>query len=311
MHLNEIDNKVNAQKVAQLLKENFGLVLNVKTLSIAKADKLLEAVRGKIHAIKHSSQYHVAEKSPRFMSMIMLEQTLSKWKNEKLAEAKPKKGVNPFAKKDDEKAEKKGDKKDAKKDEKPKKGVNPFAKKDAKAVKEGRAPVTETIVRAKYLMMEGEVESAEAILAGQDLVDRFQKMLEDLSKMQNEELPPLGSTIRDNLSAEQSTAFIGSATEAISAALEAVRTARETLDVAVRTMAGEQVDTGMDAGMDAGLDAGSAAGDEFGVEAPPVPGGADAGLDADLGAEGGDAFGATPPAIGGDEPLGRGRREEA
>lgn len=262
MHLNDLGNRVSSQKIANLLKEYFGLSLNTKKLTSKKVDSLLESVSTKIRNIKHSPTYHVAEKDPKFLGMLMLEQTLLAWKKEHLVENK--------------------------KVAKPKKVA---AKKPA-IVKENYT-INETIVRAKYLLAEGEVESAEAILAGQDLVDRLQKMLEDLSKMQNEEMPPLGSTIRDNLGAEQSTAFVEAANSAISAALEAVRSSRESLDVAVRKMAGEQVES-PEGGVDTSFD--------LDTEAPEAP-------DVDLGDEEDDDFGATPPAIGGEEPLGRERRE--
>ena len=49
------------------------------------------------------------------------------------------------------------------------------------------------------VLLEGELETAEAVLAAKDMVDSVQKMLEDASKMMNEQLPPLIDVIRDQV----------------------------------------------------------------------------------------------------------------
>jgi formylmethanofuran dehydrogenase subunit D len=313
MNLTEMTKKVNAQKIAKMLKENFNYSLDVKALTPAKASKLLETVQSKIKTIRNSSNYHTAEKNPNYMKLVVLERALSQWQKEQVVEAKKdgdfvvyaekngrKRKVSSFQRKDLADAFVKHHSDETKNPQfkGQKLSIVNSAYKKTEEKKSAKTPakkkVSETVIRAKFLLAEGEVDQAQAILAGQDLVDRFQKMLEDLSKMQNEELPPLASTIRDNISAEQSDAFIQSANEIIGGVLENVRTAREQLDVAVRTLAGEQVAAPM--GDMGSPDMGSAAANMFGDE------------EADI--DTGDEFGATPPAIGGEEPLGRGRRDE-
>lgn len=157
-------------------------------------------------------------------------------------------------------------------------------------VKEG---LSAWISQQDSVLTEGELESAEAILAAKSMVDSVQDMLEDASKMLNEQLPPLLDSIRDQLGSEQAESYKGATTTALQGLIDSLGQAREALDNGARGLAGEQVapDTMALGGdeTDLGLDA----------ELPPET--------SDLDAEG-DGFDATDAAAGGDEALGRERR---
>ena len=56
------------------------------------------------------------------------------------------------------------------------------------------------------VLKEGEMESAELVLASKDMVDRIQSMLEDVSEMQAEDLLPLTDQIRDEMGNEKAEA---------------------------------------------------------------------------------------------------------
>jgi hypothetical protein len=102
-------------------------------------------------------------------------------------------------------------------------------------VKEG----LEKWLESQYIT-EGEVESAQTILAAKDFVDRLQSMIEDAGQMLNEDLPPLGDSIRDQLGIEQGDRFVGAVTGALNSLLEATKAAREQVDSATRVLAGEE-----------------------------------------------------------------------
>lgn len=148
-------------------------------------------------------------------------------------------------------------------------------------------------------LLEDELQQAEVILASKDLVDRMQKMIEDISKMVNEELPPLGDSIRNQISSEKAEGFVSAATDALNGVLEQVRQARATLDSQTRGLAGE--DTGMDMGgddMGAGAEMGGGLGGEDDMDVDGM-GGAD--ID-------GDGFEGLPAAVGGKNKIGRSLR---
>jgi len=143
---------------------------------------------------------------------------------------------------------------------------------------------------------ESEMGKSEAILAAKDMVDSIQDMIEDVSKMQNEQMPALIDTIRDQIGSEQADAFKGAVGSVLSNILQQLTGAREQTDNAARNLAGEgSPDMGM-GGMDAGGDMGA-----------PMPGAAP-GMGPESEMDMGDEFAATDAAAGGEVDLGREKR---
>ena len=139
-------------------------------------------------------------------------------------------------------------------------------------------------------LVEGEVGNAEVLLAAKNMVDSIQDAIEKVGKMQNEQLPELLDSIRDQVGAEQAEGFKNAVGTTLETLMQNLQTAREGVDGGVRILTGEQVDNPMAmpgddlSGGDAGL--------------PPAPG-------SDLDQDETDGFGATDAATGGAEELGR------
>jgi rubrerythrin len=149
-------------------------------------------------------------------------------------------------------------------------------------------------------LFESEMGRSEAVLAAKDIVDSIQDMLEKISKVQNEQVPALIDTIRDQIGSEQAEQFKSAISPTLTELYTALSTARESSDTAVRVLSGEQVaDTAMSMG-----------GDDLGAEPGADLGAApESDLDSDLGAPPeADGFDATDAAVGGEEELGRERR---
>lgn len=147
---------------------------------------------------------------------------------------------------------------------------------------------------------ESEMAKSQAILAAKDMVDSIQDMLEKISKMQNEQLPALLDTIRDQISTEQAEAYKGAVSPLLQNLAQTLQQGRETADGAARALAGEQTDQDMGMGAAPGMD--GAAGPDLG----PGMGGETSDLDM-----GGDEFGATDASAGGNAELGREMRGES
>ena len=142
------------------------------------------------------------------------------------------------------------------------------------------------------LINESEMAKSEAILAAKDMVDSIQDMLEKIGKMQNEQLPALLDTIRDQIGDQQAEAFKGSVTPLLQQLWQTLSDGRTSADNAARQLTGEG---GADMGLGGGM------GGDLGGGAPsPAPGMGD-----ELGS---DEFAATGAAAGGTEELGRERR---
>ena len=144
----------------------------------------------------------------------------------------------------------------------------------------------------QHTLLEGELETAEAVLAAKDMVDSVQDMITDASKMLNEELPPLLDTIRDQVGTAQADQFKNTVSSALQGLMDALNGARDALDSGARVLAGEQPEPMGMGGGDMGTP-------------PPMPG---TDLPPPELGDGGDAFAAADVAAGGEEELGRKRR---
>jgi hypothetical protein len=147
----------------------------------------------------------------------------------------------------------------------------------------------------QQLIMESEMGKSQAILAAKDMVDSIQDMLEEVSKMQNEQMPALLDTIRDQIGMEQADAFKAAVEPLLGNMVQQLGSARSTADDAARSLAGEQVAQPMAMG-GAGMPA------PGGMEPGALPDGTDSGSDMDV-----DSFAATDAAAGPNE-LGREKR---
>jgi hypothetical protein len=134
-------------------------------------------------------------------------------------------------------------------------------------------------------LLEGELEKAEATLAARNLVDEVQDMLQTASKLQVEDLAALVETMRSNMGADVASAFQSSAQTALQSITDCLTQAKTDLDNAVLTATGEE-----------SMSASAPAGDLGGLD--------------DMGGEL-DAPSVDDTAMGGDEPMGRAKRDES
>ena len=154
-------------------------------------------------------------------------------------------------------------------------------------VKEGLSTWLE---QHRQQLVEGEVGNAEVLLAAKNMVDSIQDAIEKVGKMQNEQLPELLDSIRDQVGGEQAEGFKNAVGTTLETLMQNLQTAREGVDGGVRILTGEQVDNPM------AMPGDDMSGGDVGL--PPAPG-------SDLDQDETDGFGATDAAVGGAEELGR------
>ena len=214
------------KRLNKVMESRFGFSIDYDNLTYAKAQRLSYAISENLSKIRKSYGIHTAEKNPKYMEMLMVQEGLNSWLNQ------------------------------------------------------------------QEPLMEGELETAEAVLAAKDMVDSVQDMITDASKMLNEELPPLLDVIRDQVGTAQADAYKNTVTGALQGLMDSLNSTRDALDNGARSLAGEQVAQPMD--MSGGATLGGAAE----LPAPEVN---------DFDNEDDDGFAATDAAAGDDE-LGRERR---
>lgn len=138
----------------------------------------------------------------------------------------------------------------------------------------------------KEIVTEGEVGNAEVLLAAKDMVDSIQDAIEKVGKMQNEQLPQLLDSIRDQVGSEQADGFKASVGTTLDTLMDQLQTARDGVNKGVQILSGEEMAEPMALG-----------GEEPTAELPEPT--------TDLDQDETDGFNATDAAVGGEEELGR------
>lgn len=229
MKLQELGTKPSARRMNKLNESRFGFRVNFNNLTVGKAEKMRYSLDENLATIRRSYGIHTAEKNPKYMELLMVRESLSRWLEE----------------------------------------------------------------NRERMLSESELGKSEAILAAKDVVDTIQDMLEDIGRMQNEQMPALMDTIRDQIGSEQADAFGAAITPLLQNLYQNIQSAREGADKAARGLAGEQVEQPMGMGGMPG---------EMPMGEPAAPMG-DMASDLDA-----DEFGATDAAAGGEADLGREKR---
>ena len=222
MNISDFDlGKTKLDKINKYLEETFGFSIKKEDVTHEAIRNILQKVRIKQSEIVNESNVKDFHEHPDYAKTIMVAEALAIM----LKEVSPTKGTTPHkhphpkveAKQEDTKKEK---------------------VEEVKKVKEDVNPRSTTLENLSTLM-EQDLDQAELVLAAKDMVDRLQKMAEDLAAMQVEDLMPLVDAMRESFGTEQANAFSASADATLAAALETIKATREQMDQSVMVLTGE------------------------------------------------------------------------
>lgn len=114
-------------------------------------------------------------------------------------------------------------------------------------------------------VMEQDLESAEVLLAAQELVDRLQGIVEDLAEMQVQELMPIVDAMKSQVGFDVAEQYNSQAEAALGSLLDQAKSAKEALENATLQAQGKPVNgpAATDMNMDMGAEPELDMGDEF------------------------------------------------
>ena len=184
MKLSEMSTS-STKKINKLLESRFGFAINYDSLSIEKAERLSETIKNNLDKIRHSVNLHTAERNPRYMELLTVQEGLNKWLEENTV-------------------------------------------------------VEEVVSETEEIITEGEVGNAEVLLAAKDMVDSVQDAIEQVGKMQNEQLPQLLDSIRDQVGSEQAEGFKNAVGTTLDTLMDQLQIARDGVNNGVKLLTGEQ-----------------------------------------------------------------------
>jgi len=116
---------------------------------------------------------------------------------------------------------------------------------------------------ARRVMEASEVQTAQVVMAAQDLVDKLQDMMEEVSEMQFKNIPAVTDAIKNEIGTEQASQFQSQASASLATLLTAVQGAKTEMEAAQGVLTGQAPTV-------PGAEAGAMPAVEPGAE--PVPG---------------------------------------
>jgi hypothetical protein len=262
MKLQELDARRPTDQVAKTLATHMGNRVSFDTLGESQARHMLTRVRGLLREYKSSVSRHFSERNPDYLKLIMLEQALNHRLSEMDAQAIAVDMNDPKTQAMMKKAQSG-------------QTLNPEETKTMAAI----AAMKKESAKKKRMVSESEVQQAQVVMAAQDMVDKLQGMLEDVSEMQFKDLPALTDAIKNDTGVEQATQFQADVTAALTTLLAAIQAGKAQVEAAQGVLTGQApVIPGADAAAMPTADAMPAADQSAEVDA-------DLSLDANLPAE--------------------------
>lgn len=194
---------------------------------------MLRRVRSLVREHRSTAEFHTSEQNPNYIKLMMMEQALASRISEQVPGTTGAAGeINP--------AVKAAMMKDPKLQNTIKKAsAGSSLTRDEQQKLAGVALMTKEAKKdKKHRVMESELQQAQVMMAAQDMVDRLQKMMEEISEMQFKDLPALTDSVKNDIGTEQATQFQTQATAALSNLLTSVQQGKAELESAQGAITG-------------------------------------------------------------------------
>lgn len=308
MKLQELAAPKPSKQIAKVFESYFGSRISFDQLNRGQTRAMLVKVQAVLKEHRATTARHRSETNPQYLQLVMMEQALTARLKETVmapstggvggsAPAGTPGGAAPVGQPKDPKLAA------ALKKSAAGQTLNPEEQKlvASAAMMQAESRLRRTMKR----LNESEVQQAQVVLAAQDMVDKMQGMLEDVSELQFKELPALVDSIKNQVGVDQASQFNADATTALTGLLQNIQGAKQQLDAALGVVTG-QAPAGAAAAGAMGADIAAGAGDMAAANADMAAAGdmgAEMGAGAELDAAAAEA-GAEPPAAA----LGRAKR---
>lgn len=291
MKLTDLATPSPTKQVAKVFESYFGNSISFDSISKGQTRAMLQRVRALIQEHRTQPTFHRSEQNPTYLKLVMMEQGLAGKLREAdaMAAAPAAAAPNPQAMAMQVAARKKEiqDQIKAKQDE---------IRSLQQQLNQPALGMAEAQRRLGRRLTESEVQQAQVVLAAQDMVDKMQKMLEEVTAMQFKDLPALTDQIKNEVGPQQSTQFNQDASAALGGLVQNLQGAKQQMEAALGVVTGQA--PAAVPGADMGADMGAVPGADLDAELNATPDEEQIDIDADV-----DLGGEAPPTS-----LGRGRR---
>jgi len=231
MKLQELaKNKI--KQVGKLMESHFNRKVDVTGLSLEQAQALLTKTTALVSEVQSSINRHTSQNNPAYLQALMMKEALEAYVQEGTADTR-----NPYAGGT-------GEQRHIAPGAMAPTDIADPAQQDEDDMEEAcgsklMAGKKKKTYEAKQIN-EADVEEAQVTLAAQDVVDRIQKMYEDVAEMQYKDLPNLAQMMKQEMGINQTQAYYDATNTAISTLVTALEQAKTDLEGAMAPITGEE-----------------------------------------------------------------------
>jgi hypothetical protein len=227
MKLHELGAQRPTEQLAHLIESHAGLSVDFSALGPRRAQGMLQKVQSLLKEQRGRPDFHRSEQDESYLRLMMMEQALSARLKEQNITPTGTTGTIGGA---------------AARDPKAKMVMDKVARGQTLTPDEQKTANQIALMKEQSRSMvreQSEIQQAQVVLAAQDMIDRIQGMLEDISEMQFKDLPALANSIKNDMGTEQATQFQSSASAALTQLLTAVQAGKTELEGAQGVLTGQ------------------------------------------------------------------------
>lgn len=243
MKLHELAAPRATQQISQVFESYFGTRISFDQLNRGQANHMLHRVRGILGEHRQTAARHTSEQNPEYLKLVMIEQALTARLQEQDVVSGGISAMKTPAQQSQETNKVLNKVPDPKMKQalaKGTKGQNLSPDEQKMVTAAAMSTAMESRLRRAYrYLKESEVQQAQVVLAAQDMVDKMQGMLEDISELQFKELPALVDSIKNQVGMDQATQFNTDVSAALTALMQTLSGTKQQLDSALGVVTGQ------------------------------------------------------------------------
>ena len=236
------------RQIAKVFESYFGPRIRFEDLTQQQAQKMLMRVKSVLAEHRSTVARHQSEHDPDYLKLIMMEQALTARIREQSvggvaapggavggtaqsAPAQQQAGINKVMSQFQNPKVKTALRKHMM--------GQRLTPQETQLVQGAQMTMTENRSLRQRMLRESEIQQAQVVLAAQDMVDKMQDMLEEVTELQFKELPALVDSIKNQVGMDQAQQFNTDATAALSGLVQNLQGAKQQMETALGVVTGQ------------------------------------------------------------------------
>ena len=238
MKLTDIQEKTGSKFINRVMNNYFTSKIDVQSINESNARTMLTKVRSLIKETKSTPKFHSSEKSPAYLQLLMMEQALTAKIKEYGADSARYQGGTAYSSVNNaptmsDGGEQAVSQNATEEEDEDMEEACGSSKLMAGKKKYGKKKMKEST------LTEADIETAQVVLAAQDMVDNIAGWMENVADMQYKDLPALVEQIKNEVGVNDAQAYADAQTQTLSTLMTALEQAKADATNAMAPLTGE------------------------------------------------------------------------